>query len=198
MHRDKQKIHARPIAVTILAVFLLGGCAQMKEFFLGPSTSSPSSATSRASETHSADFYLKELHKLATGDVAAQAEILADTEAAATLIQEPSTILRFALVLGTPGHAGFDPERAQGLLRELLAKTELMTETEISLATIHLKAAEEFVVLGANARSAQTAVDQRLATAWADNDRLKRELEEAEHKLDAITSIERSIREQDP
>jgi hypothetical protein len=41
------------------------------------------------------------------------------------------------------------------------------------------------------------AVQQRLATAEAENRRLREALTDAEEKLDAITSIERSIREQD-
>ena len=50
-------------------------------------------------------------------------------------------------------------------------------------------------------RAAQTredAVNQRIATVEDENRRLKRELQDAQDKLDAITSIERSIREQEP
>jgi len=46
-------------------------------------------------------------------------------------------------------------------------------------------------------RTEAAAVNQRLATVEAENRRLRRELEDAEDKLDAITSIERSIRAQD-
>ncbi|MDH3433403.1 MAG: hypothetical protein OEM60_06070, partial [Gammaproteobacteria bacterium] len=52
-----------------------------------------------------------------------------------------------------------------------------------------------------SSRATQTqeaATNQRLATVEADNRRLRRELAEAEEKLEAITSIERSIRAQDP
>ena len=41
-----------------------------------------------------------------------------------------------------------------------------------------------------------TAFAQRIAKVESENRQLKRFLEEAEHKLDAITMIERSIREQ--
>ena len=43
----------------------------------------------------------------------------------------------------------------------------------------------------------EAAVNQRLANVEAENRRLRRELEDAEDKLEAITSIERSIRQQD-
>ena len=99
-------------------------------------------------------------------------------------------------------------QEAQNQLRELLAQTELMTQAEISLATIYLKSTEELMVLDSEARrlrassdSAQrtedAAINQRLATVEAENRRLRRELEDAESKLEAITSIERSIRQQD-
>jgi hypothetical protein len=94
------------------------------------------------------------------------------------------------------------------MLRELLTQTELMTQSEISLATIYLNSTEELMMLGSEARrlrassdrtqrTEEAAVNQRLATVESENRRLRRELEDAEDKLDAITSIERSIREQD-
>jgi hypothetical protein len=83
-----------------------------------------------------------------------------------------------------------------------------MTPAEISLATLHLKSAEELIVLKSEtrqlrestsraARTEEAAVNQRLAIVEEENRRLRRELEDAEQKLEAITTIERSIREQD-
>ena len=82
-----------------------------------------------------------------------------------------------------------------------------MTPAEIALATIHLKDVEERLKLDAETRrlraentSAATtearAVAQRMGTIESENRRLRLELSEAEQKLEAITSIERSIREQ--
>ena len=93
------------------------------------------------------------------------------------------------------------------MFRELLAQTELMTPSEIALATIKLKSVEKQIVLGAetkrprseNTRAATTeeqAIAQHIATMESENRQLRRSLEEAEQKLEAITSIERSIREQ--
>lgn len=155
-----------------------------------------------------ADDYLKELYELAAGDPATQAEIFADASAAAALTPGPSTNLRLALVLATPGHAESDPERAQSMLREILAQTELLTPAETWLATIHLKDMESLVVANGEARrlrqassraarTGQRAISQRLATVEAENRRLRSELAEAEQKLEAITTIERSIREQE-
>ena len=94
------------------------------------------------------------------------------------------------------------------MLRELLTQTELMTSSEIALGEIYLKSVEQSIVLGAEtrrlrqstSRQAQTeeqATSLRIANVEAENRRLRRELEEAEDKLEAISTIERDIREQD-
>jgi hypothetical protein len=159
----------------------------------------------------SADEYLTELNDLVAGDPDKQADILADASSAAKLTPGPSTKLRLGLVLATPGHAGSDPARAQSVLSEVLAQTELMTTAEIAFATIALNNVESQIGVSSSAASAarlqestsqaarneEQAISQRLATSEAENRRLRAELAEAEQKLDAITSIERSIRDQE-
>ena len=83
-----------------------------------------------------------------------------------------------------------------------------MTPAEISLATIHLKSSNNWRdrILRRAVCAYQAVAPRRLrkrppTSAWttveAENRRLRRELEEAEDKLEAITTIERSIREQE-
>lgn len=196
-------------AVGLLAMFVLAGCGGKS--WLDRIT--PGGGGARSDESvilgaPTADDYLSELHILATGDPATQIEIYSDAESAATLTPDPSTNLRFALVLATPGHSESNPERAQTLLRELLTQTPLMTPAEVSLAEIHLKSVEQLIVLNAEARrlrqtssrqarTEELAIEQRIANVEAENRRLRRELADAEQKLEAITSIERSIRDQD-
>jgi hypothetical protein len=188
---------------------MLGGCAQTRDFLSGIGKSSKESGDASILGAPDAEQYLEELYNLASGDPATQAEIFADAQSAAQLTPGPQSNLRYALVLATPGHPETDAEQAQSLFRELLAQTELMTQSEIALATIHLKSAEQLAVAQSEARrlrastsrAAQTqedATNQRLATVESENRRLRRELAEAEDKLEAITSIERSIRAQDP
>jgi hypothetical protein len=154
-----------------------------------------------------ANTYLTELYSLTGGDPATQAEIFADAQAAAQLTPGTSSRLRFALVLATPGHAEADSAQAQGILRELLAQTELMTNSEIALATIFLNVVESRIVTDNEARrlrsestraatSEEAAITQRIARIEAENRLLRESLADAESKLEAITSIERSIREQ--
>ncbi len=196
----------RQLLVTILLVTALAGCSQTKSWMSG-SRSSPSDEQIILGAPE-ANEYLNELYLLTSGDPATQAEIYADSRSVATLTPGPSTTLRYAMVLATPGHAETDPTEAASLLRELLSRTELLTQVEISLATIHLETAQELIVLStetrqlraSTSRATQTeeaASNQRLATVESDNRRLRRELQEAEDKLAAISSIERSIRDQE-
>ncbi len=187
-------------------VLVLSGCSTAKGWLSGrDSASDREQAIIGAPE---ADTYLRELADLAAGDPATQAEIFADAEAGATLTPNPSTSLRFALVLATPGHGETDPQRAQSMLREILVQRELLTPSEIALAQLNLKALEELVVLRSETarlrsatsrqqRTQEQAVSQRLATVEAENRQLRRDLEEAEDKLEAIMTIERSIRDQE-
>lgn len=198
------KIH-RIVLITLIVAAMVG-CAQSKDWLQG-------SRTVEADEpiilgAPEADVYLKELYKLAAGDPATQAEIFADAESAATLTPDANTTLRLALVLATPGHVESNPEKAQTLLREILAQSQLLTPAEIALATIHLNNVERLIVADAEvrrlraassqaARTEEEAISRRLSQVEADNRELRRQLKAAEDKLQAITTIEQSIREQE-
>lgn len=154
------------------------------------------------------DYYLDELRLLASGDPAAQAEIYADAQSGAQLTPGPQTNLRFALVLATPGHPESDAAQAASMLREVLAAPALLTQAEIALAAVALGSAQELAAAQAevqrlraaasrNVQARDSAASQRLAALEADNQRLREQLRDAEEKLEAITTIERSIREQE-
>jgi hypothetical protein len=193
-------------AVTmVILIAVTAGCAQTNDWLKGRRTAKAVDPIILGAPE--AESYLSEIYELVNGDPFTQVEIFSDARSAATLTPDPSSRLRYALVLAAPGHAETDPQQAQSLFRELLSRTELMTPAEIALATIHLKDVEERLVLDAearrlraeNARAATTeqrAVSQRIGTVEAENRRLRQQLSDAEQKLEAITSIERSIREQ--
>jgi len=155
-----------------------------------------------------ADDYLEELYELSVGDPNKQEDIYEDAASAAQLTPGPSTNLRFGLVLASAGHPQTNPERAQAVLRGVLDQQQLLTSAEISLATIYLTSVERLNSVSSEARRTQEstsraarveeqAISQRLTNAEAENRRLRTELAEAEQKLEAITSIERSIRDQE-
>jgi hypothetical protein len=202
MHRSSSR-HRLLIAGIVLTMSM-SACAKMEDWLQTVRTPAEERVIPGAPK---AEEYIREMYLLASGDPATQAEIFADSYAAATLTPDPSSKLRLALVLAAPGHAESDPERAQDMLRELLAQTEMLTPAEVSLATIHLYEIEERLKLGYQAErlqnersraasSEQQAIEQRIALVEAQNRELRQSLEEAEQKLEAITNIERSIREQ--
>ncbi len=188
--------------MTAMVIATLGGCAQTTDWI--KDRISPGPDDNGILGAPDAENYLEELAKLAGGDSAVQAEIFADATSVALLTPGPSANLRLGLVLAIPGHAESDPEKAQVLLREVLTETQMLTSSEIHLATIHLNSVEQQIAAAAadsrHLRAAQAQEDEitrRLAKAESDKRRMRSELEKAEQKLDAITLIERSIREQE-
>jgi hypothetical protein len=191
------------VAAALSVALLLSGCsttAQISDWFRGASGQG-------AMEAPDLETYLGELSELTSGDAGRQADIYDDASAAAELEPGPSSTLRLALVLATPGHAQSDPGRAVTLLREVLQQETSLTTEEMSLASVYLANAERLAeVTGEVARlrdssakanrAEQQSSARRIAAVEAENERLRKELEEAEQKLEAITSIERSIREQ--
>jgi len=200
------KLTTAALATIALVALALSGCGQTSDWIKGRSkTETDDSAIVGAPDV---EILIADLGKIASGDPAAQAELFADAAAAAQLTPDASTNLRFGLILAIPGHPESDPERAQSVLREVLAQTILLSPAEISLATIHLNSVERQIVANSEARRQQAsrtrmastqeqALKKQLAAIEADNRQLREDLEEAEQKLEAITSIERSIREQE-
>jgi hypothetical protein len=153
--------------------------------------------------------YLEGMQRLVLSAPAEQAEIVAATQREYELAPTPSHQLRFALVLATPGHAATDLPRAQRLLRELMAAPAALLPAERALAFLEQQKVDAQLALEAenkrlqtsavrNDRDKSTAANKRLQAEMEENARLRRELEEAEAKLDAISDIEKSLSERKP
>jgi hypothetical protein len=192
-------------ALLVILLALSSGCAKTSDWLKGRKTAEAVDPVILGAPE--AELYLRDVYLLIDGDAFTQVEIFSDAKSAATLTPDPSSRLQYALILAAPGHAESDPQQAQSIFRDLLAQTELMTPAEVALATIHLKDVEERLKLDAETRrlraenttAANTedrAVAQRMSTIESENRQLRKDLSEAEQKLEAITSIERSIREQ--
>ncbi len=147
--------------------------------------------------------YLDTCLKLARGTPAEQAEILATSSNNYHAAPTPSRVLRYAMVLSTPGHSGADPVVAQRLLREVLASPETLLPAERALAFLQLQQVDRQQALQADVRRLQagaeratndriTQLTRRLTSESEENARLKKALAEAQAKLDAIANIERS------
>ncbi|HEU5134534.1 MAG TPA: hypothetical protein VFU13_05260 [Steroidobacteraceae bacterium] len=147
--------------------------------------------------------YLDTCLKVARGTPAEQAEILASVHNDYTAAPTPSRVLRYAMVLSTPGHAGSDPVVAQRLLREVLANPETLLPAERALAFLQnqqvdrqqtLQGEVRRLQLGAerNANERNAQLSRQLKSESEKNARLEKALADAQAKLDAIANIEGS------
>ena len=197
--------NVRVIATVLLAI-TLGACGGS----LSQRTPAPTPAASPVSANSAvlAD-YLALLQRLITGAPTQQAEILASAEHDYAVASTPSHELKLALILGTHGHPGTNLPRAQGLLRELNANPEMLLPAERALAALELSQVDDHLTLEAENRRLQadaTRTDhtlvananKRLQTEMDENARLRKELDAARAKLDAIANIERSLNERKP
>ena len=150
---------------------------------------------------------LEMMSNLPQRDPASQAETFQSVKDAAELTPTTSNRLRYALALATPGHSGADPVAAQRQLSQLLARPETLLPVERWLALIELREVEQQLILQAEAKRLRDAAvrdthgdddklaasNRRLAAETDENARLRKALEEAKAKLEAVTHIERSI-----
>jgi hypothetical protein len=148
---------------------------------------------------------LEMMSSLPQGDPARQAELFQSAKDAADLTPTTSNRLRYALALATPGYSGADPVAAQRQLSELLARPETLLPIERLLALVELKEVEQRLILQAENKRMRDealhddshdmlqAIKARLAAESDENVRLRKALDEARAKLEAVTHIERSI-----
>jgi hypothetical protein len=179
---------------------------------LVPGQRAPSPApvvNSAAASSIALGEYLQLLQRLVQGPPAQQAEIVASAQREYDTAPTPSRKLKLALILGTPGHPATNLTKAQALLRELMANPEMLLPGERALTFLELSQIDDHLTLDAENRrlhgEAVRADQQRVASAnhrlqaeMDENVRLRRELEEARAKLDAIANIERSLNERKP
>jgi hypothetical protein len=196
----------RGAAGGVLVALVASGCT------VGPGQRAPSPApvvNSAAASSIALSEYLQLLQRLVQGPPSQQAEIVANAQREYDTAPTPSRELKLALILGTPGHPATDLPRAQALLRELIANPEMLLPGERALTFLELSQIDDHLTLDAENRRLQSeavrADQQRVANAnhrlqaeMDENVRLRRELEEARAKLDAIANIERSLNERKP
>jgi hypothetical protein len=195
-------------AAALLLAIALTGCAAGGGAERRPATVQSAPAPVTAQPADALAVYLEPLRDLLEADAVVQADVFRNLSAAADASPTTTNRLRLALALATPSHPGSNPAEAQRLLSELLARGDALLPEEQILALIHLKDVEQRLILDAEAarleRAAAAAAAQRndrsaqqLAAALEENRQLKAALDEARAKLDAITNIERSIRERE-
>lgn len=183
-----------------VAAALLAGCKNVDDWS-GLKKRKETAPVAATDDGQIVSNYLALLDRLGRGGVAEQAEIVASARSA--YLADPSTQkrLRYAFVLSVPGHAASDPAGARSLLGEALATPETMLPSEHALADLMVRDLDARLALTREnemLRNGNTAeVDSRIAelnlklqAETAEKDRLRRELERAEAKLEAIATLE--------
>lgn len=217
MRRERVKRGAKLAAIAIVDVLLvtvvaaaaalLVGCTP--DMFARKDSRPPVQAPVIDRQAASAALisgYLENLQRLVQSAPAEQAEIAAAAQREYDLAPTPSHQLRLALVLATPNHPATDLPRAQRLLRELMAAPAALLPAERALAFLEQQKVDVQLALEAenkrlqgtvvrNDKDRNAAANRRLQAEIEENARLKKELEEAQAKLDAISDIEKSLSE---
>jgi len=189
-----------------LAALLLGACAGLE-----PSHSASSATPPAASAPAPANLapYFEAIANMAPGDPARQQAELASALAAAQQSPSAANTLRYALALGCAGHKDSNPVEAKRLLADLLAGPNDLGPQERELANAYLREFDARVALYAELarqreeseqklRSNDSSAAKRADALASENARLKKQLAEAERKLEAVAEMERSLQEQAP
>lgn len=218
MPRDASSLRASslarpafPAAGALVVALLLSACAATDLLSRSqPRATEPTPVVDRTAAAATViTNYLDGLQKLLTSPPAEQAEIVAAAQREFDLAPTPSHQLRYALILATPGHAATDQPRAQRLLRELMASPAALLPAERALAFLEMQKVDAQVTLTAENKRLQaaatrtqadksSALSKRLQAEQDENTRLRKELDAAQAKLDAISDIERSLSERKP
>jgi len=202
----------RPDFTAILLATLLAGCTTLP----GPREPAPDPvAASEVIQAAQLRNHLLALLTLVTGTPTDQAEVVAAARQGFEGARQGPAALHFGLVLTAPVHPARDPEFGLQLLREALARPELLSVAEHALAAVEMERVTAELRLGAEnqrlvselqqqererTRTAPSAAatTRQLQAAQEENARLRRELQDAREKLDAIAEFERRQADRPP
>ncbi len=197
MRRSCLRYAASVLAIGVAGCGVLGGAPAILK-------TAPPPADRPQADQAAVTPALDMMRALPSLDPARQAELFQSAKDAAALAPTTSNKLKFALALATPGHVGSDPVAAQRQLAELLATPETLLPVERLLAMVQLQEVDQRLILQEEnkqlreeapreARDKLQALGRRLTAESDENARLRKALDEAQAKLEAVTHIERSI-----
>jgi hypothetical protein len=160
--------------------------------------------------------YATDLQTLVQGNRTVQAELMNSARLAYDDAKAGPAALRYGLMLAAPEHPQRDARQAHHVLQEALARPELLTTAERALGAVELARvdAESRLVteidrlvaelqqererLRTASTSANAASNRRLQTEMEESARLRKLLDEARAKLDAITRMESNLPDRPP
>jgi uncharacterized protein YciW len=160
--------------------------------------------------------YATDLQTMVQGNRTMQAELMNNARLAYDDAKAGPAALRYGLMLAAPEHPQRDAKQAHHVLQEALARPELLTAAERALGAVELARvdAESRLVteidrlvadlqqererLRTASASANAASNRRLQAEVEESARLRKLLDEARAKLDAITRMERDLPDRPP
>jgi hypothetical protein len=198
---------SRIAAISLLALSA-GGCGVVDDWAGWRQRPTPPALVS-PTESEIVKDYLDLMAQLGSGAPAIQAEL---TEAARTrFTQDPTSAnkLRYAIALATPGYPGANAQDSRILLGEVLASHDALLPGEVTIATIVYREVNARLALEAENSALRvavdraetertTAADRRLQAQLAEIARLRKELDAAQAKLEAVAELEKALLERQP
>jgi hypothetical protein len=189
------------LPATLLSLLTLSGCAAIQPTCPPPPTAPP------PAPTHS-DLapYLAALDSVSARDPAVGNAALAALRAEREASPSTAATLRYALALGAAARTDSDPVEARRLLDEVLAGPGPDDDARRLAAALRNEFDARIALVAELARERQLAerrrsedangLERRIEALAAENQRLRRELTQAQAKLNAIEDIERTLSEQ--
>jgi hypothetical protein len=190
-------------ALVVTCLLVLAGCTLSNPFHRAPPVADPAQVSAQA-DAAAVRTLLATLALLQTDSPARQAEAVAEAKRQADGDAPVGARLRYAALLSVPGHGASDAVAARRQLSEILARPEWLSPSERVLATLLLENVNERLILNAEIRRLNdesesrdrekiATLAKRVQSEGEENSRLKRALEEARRKLEAVTQLERSM-----
>jgi hypothetical protein len=199
-------------SVLLLLALSLWGCAATP--VATPVAPAPRSDSSASEDRDAAAAILvgsifQSMQRLSQAAPAEQAELLSAARASFERTPQGSVQLRYALLLAAPTHPGRDLALAQTLLRQLMAQPETLVPIERAVTAIELAQIDREIGLKADNDRMQTeaqredreriaTTSRRLQAEMDENAKLRKQVEDAQGKLDAIANIERNLTDRKP
>lgn len=187
------------LVVVLVCLPLLASCTSLA----GGQDGAPLSDTDVPEGSVLVARHLESIVRLGSVPAAEQGFITEEARIDFVAVPTPSNRLRYAMVLATPGHAGFDPYRAQDLLQALISEPGALSDAERSLAKVSSGQLENLLSVRDQlrerdaavelAQERQAAADQRNQSLTAEVVRLSQELDLAIRKLEAVAELEKAL-----
>lgn len=198
-------------ATLLLGLAALAGCESFSGIGGGDRerVEAPPAVDRRETQAQAMVFFLELVQRMVLAPAAEQAELFANIKRDYDGTGTPAARLRYALVLATPNHASTDQASAQKLLRQVVAAPEALTPVENAIAFLELAKLDRQLALATETQRLQAlgdraerdrvaALQRRISAEVEENAKLRRALEEARAKLDAIADIERQSTQRNP